>query len=129
MVKHIEKACPEAPKTCEFCEKVFARKNLRLHRWNDCEMYPELCEFCTGTIPRKDMKKHLEICEMQPFRCELCGIKIKLVEVAVHINSECPDEIVLKCTKECKLSIKRKHLQGGNHECVKYLMTLLHKNK
>jgi TRAF-type zinc finger len=29
MVKHIEKTCPEAPKTCEFCEKDFVRKALR----------------------------------------------------------------------------------------------------
>jgi hypothetical protein len=129
MVKHIEKTCPEAPKTCELCEKLFVRKNLRLHRWNDCEMYPEICEFCSKSIPRKDMNKHMEICDLQPFKCELCGIKIKLIDAAVHINSECPEEIAFKCTKECKLSIKRKNYQGGHHDCVKYLMSLLYKNK
>ena len=91
-------------------------------------MYPELCEFCNATFSRKEMIKHLQLCDMQPFKCQLCGIKIKLINAPEHINSECPEEIAFKCSKECKLNIKRKHLQDGNHECVKYLMSILHKN-
>lgn len=125
-MKHFEKKCPEAPKTCEFCEQNFARKDLRKHRWNDCDQYPETCEFCNTTILRKDIKKHIETCDFQPFKCELCGFKLKLKDVTKHLNDECPEEIAFNCKSECKLSIKRKYLKDGKHDCVKYLQSQLY---
>ena len=78
--------CPHILLNCQFCERMFKRKDLNDHE-KSCDMRFVPCMMnknCMEKIRAKDLKKHAEVCPYKMMTCLECGELMKLMEKNAH---------------------------------------------
>ncbi|KAK7756426.1 hypothetical protein SLS62_001652 [Diatrype stigma] len=90
--KDVGKGCLHYDVECEYCEKIKQKVDLEDHQDNECPNRKKHCELCDAEYLRHKQDEHTKECPESETPCEFA-------------------------TLGCKLTVRRKHLEGHTKEC------------
>jgi hypothetical protein len=106
--------CPLEVVSCHFkCGVSFARGDAAVHLLS-CPFRMEVCAFCFQKNRAHDTPFHEAKCLLAPVQCTKCAMTVRRKELAIHLESTCPDAEVACPFSEfgCTAQILRKSLES-----------------
>ena len=122
LTEHLE-GCQYVLTTCSECEKKVCRNKLQQHLDEECQLRPHVCEYCndySSTFEDVTVQHYFECPEfllLCPNQCS--SDKLKRGELDDHLQTTCPNELVLctfsemGCTKKMKRSELQQHIEAN----------------
>ncbi|XP_027055610.1 TNF receptor-associated factor 3-like, partial [Pocillopora damicornis] len=108
-LKAHEDSCQNGNVKCQACGETVERRQLTVHREQDCINRAVACTYCGGEVRHSYMKEHLNVCLKFPIQCFLnCGEEgIPRDMMEEHVSTRC-----LKAEHLCPFSFHGCEFKG-----------------
>lgn len=111
---------------CGYCDYI-GSLSTRVDHATSCSKAPRTCPLCNQLVAKSDLAHHKEnLCSGRTVDCDACTMSFPARDLDMHINSVCPEQVVVCPNSPCTVRVLRKDLLPHTNACPEHLVPCLH---